>query len=595
MRARGQMETMKKVLAHIGQYKWLVFLSLLLSAGTVLLTLYVPILIGRAIDQIIEAGAVRFDLIMPILIEIGICVLITALGQWIMNVTNNRVTFDVVRDIREEALACIEKLPLSYIDAHPHGEIVSRVIADADQFADGLLMGFTQLFTGVLTILFTLIFMFTQNVWITLVVVCVTPLSLFVAKFIATRTYAMFRLQSQTRGEQTGFIDEMIGNVKVVQAYGREAAELEKFDEINERLRSCSLQATFFSSITNPSTRFVNAVVYALVALSGALVVIAPGSTMTIGALSCFLSYANQYTKPFNEISGVVIELQNAIACAARLFELIEEPQEIPDRAEAVVLNGNGVTVECKDVAFSYVPERKLIENFNLFVQPGQRIAIVGPTGCGKTTLINLLMRFYDVDDGVISVAGTDIRSITRKSLRSAYGMVLQETWLKRGTIHENIVMGKPEASDEEIIEAAKAAHAHSFIKRLPKGYDTVIGDDGGMLSQGQKQLLCITRVMLCLPPMLILDEATSSIDTRTEMRIQSAFARMMQGRTSFIVAHRLSTIREADVILVMRDGHIVEQGNHESLLRAGGFYAELYNSQFSGQSSEDQLEAQST
>ena len=594
MRARGQMETMKKVLAHIGQYKWLVFLSLLLSAGTVLLTLYVPILIGRAIDQIIEAGAVRFDLIMPILLEIGICVLITALGQWIMNVTNNRVTFDVVRDIREEALACIEKLPLSYIDSHPHGEIVSRVIADADQFADGLLMGFTQLFTGVLTILFTLIFMFTQNVWITLVVVCVTPLSLFVAKFIATRTYAMFRLQSQTRGEQTGFIDEMIGNVKVVQAYGREAAELEKFDEINERLRSCSLRATFFSSITNPSTRFVNAVVYALVALSGALVVIAPGSTMTIGALSCFLSYANQYTKPFNEISGVVTELQNAIACAARLFELIEEPQEIPDRADAMVLNGNGVTVECKDVAFSYVPERKLIENFNLFVRPGQRIAIVGPTGCGKTTLINLLMRFYDVDDGVISVAGTDIRNITRKSLRSAYGMVLQETWLKRGTIRENIVMGKPEASDEEIIEAAKAAHAHSFIKRLPKGYDTVIGDDGGMLSQGQKQLLCITRVMLCLPPMLILDEATSSIDTRTEMRIQSAFARMMQGRTSFIVAHRLSTIREADVILVMRDGHIVEQGNHESLLRAGGFYAELYNSQFSGQSSEDQLEAQS-
>ena len=595
MRARGQMETMKKVLAHIGQYKWLVFLSLLLSAGTVLLTLYVPILIGRAIDQIIEAGAVRFDLIMPILIEIGICVLITALGQWIMNVTNNRVTFDVVRDIREEALACIEKLPLSYIDAHPHGEIVSRVIADADQFADGLLMGFTQLFTGVLTILFTLIFMFTQNVWITLVVVCVTPLSLFVAKFIATRTYAMFRLQSQTRGEQTGFIDEMIGNVKVVQAYGREAAELEKFDEINERLRSCSLRATFFSSITNPSTRFVNAVVYALVALSGALVVIAPRSTMTIGALSCFLSYANQYTKPFNEISGVVTELQNAIACAARLFELIEEPQEIPDRADAVVLNGNGVTVECKDVAFSYVPERKLIENFNLFVRPGQRIAIVGPTGCGKTTLINLLMRFYDVDDGAISVAGTDIRNITRKSLRSAYGMVLQETWLKRGTIRENIVMGKPEASDEEIIEAAKAAHAHSFIKRLPKGYDTVIGDDGGMLSQGQKQLLCITRVMLCLPPMLILDEATSSIDTRTEMRIQSAFARMMQGRTSFIVAHRLSTIREADVILVMRDGHIVEQGNHESLLRAGGFYAELYNSQFSGQCPEALPEVQST
>ena len=577
---KAQMGTLKKVLAHIGRYRWLVFASLILSALTVILTLYVPILVGEAIDQIIDAGKVRFDIITPILLRIGICVVITALGQWVMNVFNNRVTFDVVRDIREEALSQIERLPLSYIDSHPHGEVVSRVIADADQFADGLLMGFTQLFTGVLTILFTLIFMFTQNVWITLVVVCVTPLSLFVAKFIATRTYAMFQLQSQTRGEQTGFINEMVGNLKVVKAYGREQAELEKFDEINERLKDCSLRAIFFSSITNPSTRFINALVYALVALSGALVVLS-GGTMTVGALSCFLSYANQYTKPFNEISGVVTELQNAIACAARLFELIEETPQTPDRPGARRLENVSGRVECRDVSFSYVKDRPLIEDFNLSVRPGQRIAIVGPTGCGKTTMINLLMRFYDVDGGAIAVEGSDIRDITRHSLRSAYGMVLQETWLKQGTIRENIVMGKPDATDEEVIEAAKAAHAHSFIKRLPHGYDTVIGEDGGMLSQGQKQLLCITRVMLCLPPMLILDEATSSIDTRTEIRIQSAFARMMQGRTSFIVAHRLSTIREADVILVMRDGRIVEQGSHDALLAKGGFYAELYNSQF--------------
>ena len=577
MKTRNQMETVKKVLAHIGQYKWLVFASLILSAVTVLLTLYVPIMVGQAIDNIIDAGKVRFDVIMPILWRIGVCIVLTAAGQWVMNVINNRVTFDVVRDIREEAIAKIEKLPLKYIDAHPHGEIVSRVIADADQFADGLLMGFTQLFTGVLTIVFTLVFMFTQNIGITLVVVCVTPLSLFVARFIATRTYTMFQLQSKTRGEQTGLINEMIGNAKVVKAYGQEEKVLEKFDDVNERLRKCSLKAIFFSSITNPSTRFVNSVVYALVALSGALVALAPGSTMTIGALSCFLSYANQYTKPFNEISGVVTELQNAIACAARLFELIEEPAQTPDKADARVLSDVKGSVECKDVAFSYTEDTKLIEDFNLSVKPGQRIAIVGPTGCGKTTLINLLMRFYDVNGGSISVENTDIRDVTRDSLRGAYGMVLQETWLKQGTIRENIVMGYPEATDEEVIAAAKASHAHSFIKRLPNGYDTVIGEDGGILSQGQKQLLCITRVMLCLPPMLILDEATSSIDTRTEIRIQSAFARMMQGRTSFIVAHRLSTIREADVILVMKDGRIIEQGDHDTLIKQNGFYAELY------------------
>ncbi len=580
--SKGQMATIKKVLKHIGRYRWLVLASLILSAATVVLTLIVPILVGRAIDGIIGERQVRFDVIVPMLLRIGACVALTALGTWVMNAINNRVTFDVVRDLREEALSRIQRLPLAYIDAHPHGETVSRVIADADQFADGLLMGFTQLFSGVLTILFTLAFMFTQNALITLVVVCVTPLSLFVARFIATRTYAMFRAQSETRGEQTAFIDEMIGNLKVVQAFGREEAETARFDEINERLRGCSLKATFFSSLTNPCTRFVNSVVYALVALAGALAALAPGSAMTVGMLTAFLSYANQYTKPFNEISGVVTELQNAIACAARLFELIEAPEQTPDAPDAAPLADVRGQVAFEHVHFSYVPERRLIEDFNLSVDPGVRVAIVGPTGCGKTTLINLLMRFYDADSGRITVEGRDVRDIPRRSLRAAYGMVLQETWLKNATIRENIAMGRPDATDEEIVAAAKAAHAHSFIRRLPQGYDTVIGEDGGQLSQGQKQLLCITRVMLCLPPMLILDEATSSIDTRTELRIQSAFARMMQGRTSFIVAHRLSTIREADVILVMRDGRIVEQGSHDALLQKGGFYAELYNSQWS-------------
>ena len=597
--------TLKKVLAHIGRYRWLVLASLALAALTVVLTLYVPILVGRAIDGIVGAGQVRFDRIFRILVRIGVCIGVTALGQWVMNALNNRVTFDVVRDIREEALRHIENLPIAYIDAHPHGEIVSRVIADADQFADGLLMGFTQLFTGVLTIAFTLAFMFSQNWRIALVVVCVTPLSLFVARFIATRTYAMFRLQSEIRGEQTAFVDEMIGNLKVVKAYGREADETARFDGINERLRAASLRATFFSSITNPSTRFVNAVVYALVALTGALSALAGG--MSVGALTAFLAYANQYTKPFNEISGVVTELQNAIACAARLFELIEAPAQALDAPDARVLTDAKGRVEWRDVAFSYVKDRPLIEGFSLSVQPGQRVAIVGPTGCGKTTLINLLMRFYEPDAGTIEVDGHDARHTTRQSLRAAYGMVLQDTWLKPGTIRDNIAMGRPQATEAEIVAAAKAAHAHSFIRRLPEGYDTVIGEDGGMLSQGQKQLLCISRVMLCgdqaqpagalaggdgadspgpmlhLPPMLILDEATSSIDTRTELRIQSAFAAMMKGRTSFIVAHRLSTIRAADVILVMRDGRIVEQGDHASLLARGGFYAKLYNSQFAG------------
>ena len=581
--SKGQMATIKKVLRHIGRYRWLVLLSLILSAATVVLTLIVPILVGKAIDGIIGAGAVRFDLIWPLLWRIAACVGLSSLGTWVMNVVNNRVTFDVVRDLREEALAHIHRLPLAYIDAHPHGETVSRVIADADQFADGLLMGFTQLFTGALTILFTLVFMCTQSVLITLVVVAVTPLSLFVARFIATRTYAMFRKQSETRGEQTAFIDEMIGGLKVVQAFGREEAELERFDGINERLRDCSLRATFFSSLTNPCTRFVNSVVYALVALTGALAALRPDSAMTVGMLTAFLSYANQYTKPFNEISGVVTELQNAVACAARLFELIEAPAEAPDPAGAEPLGDVGGRVEFEDVAFAYTPDRPLIDGFNLKVAPGQRVAIVGPTGCGKTTLINLLMRFYDVDSGEIRVEGRPIRGIPRRSLRGAYGMVLQETWLKSGTIRENIAMGKPDATEEEIVAAAKATHAHSFIRRLPNGYNTVLGEDGGQLSQGQKQLLCIARVMLRLPPMLILDEATSSIDTRTEQRIQSAFARLMKGRTSFIVAHRLSTIREADMILVMRDGHIVEQGTHDSLLAQNGFYAELYNSQFAG------------
>ena len=579
-----QKETLKKVLRYVKGHLPLMICSIIFAAATVALTLYAPILIGRAIDMIIGKGDVNLKGIASILLEIGIIVAATALFQWLMNTVNNRITYHIVRDIRNEAFRKIEILPLSYIDVHPYGQIVNKVIADADQFADGLLMGFTQLFTGVVTILGTLIFMLTINPKIALVVILLTPLSLFIAKFIAGKTYKMFRLQSETRGEQTAFIDEMIGSQKVVQAFMHEKESLEKFDEINGRLASCSLRAIFYSSITNPATRFVNSVVYAGVALAGALACIATAGTVnpfTVGQLSCFLSYANQYTKPFNEISGVVTELQNALACAAGLFELIEEQPQIPEAENAPEIIDAKGNVSLKGVEFSYVPEKKLIEGLNLDVKPGQRIAIVGPTGCGKTTIINLLMRFYDVNSGSISVENMDIRDVTRNSLRSSYGMVLQETWLKSGTIRDNIIMGKPDATDEEIIEAAKASHAHSFIKRLPNGYDTVIGEDGGSLSQGQKQLLCITRVMLCLPPMLILDEATSSIDTRTEIKIQEAFSRLMKGRTSFIVAHRLSTIREADVILVMKDGHIIEQGNHEQLLEKDGFYANLYNSQF--------------
>ena len=566
--------TLRRVLSAIGRYKAPVFASFALAIVSVALTLLIPVLAGEAIDQIADTG-VHFDAMLPILTRILLCAGAASLIQWLMNEANNRVTFSVVRDLREQALKKIESLPLSYLDSHPHGEIVSRVIADADAFADGLLMGFTQLFTGAATILGTLGFMFAKSAPIAAVVVVITPLSLFVARFIARRTHDMFLLQSKTRGELTAYIDEHIGGAKVVKAYGREEKSLREFDEINGRLEKCSLRATFFSSITNPATRFVNAVVYAGVGLTGALAVLSGG--MTVGSLTCFLSYANQYTKPFNEISGVVTELQNAIACAARLLELIDAPAQPPEPEDAVTLENVRGTVALKDVRFSYVPEKKLIENFNLSVHPGQRVAIVGPTGCGKTTLINLLMRFYDVDAGSVSVEGEDVRQVTRRSLRSSYGMVLQETWLKAGTIRENIAMGRPDASEDEIVEAAKAAHAHSFILRLPDGYNTVIGEDGGMLSQGQKQLLCIARVMLCLPPMLILDEATSSIDTRTELKIQSAFARMMQGRTSFIVAHRLSTIRSADVILVMRDGRVIEQGSHEELLKQNGFYKELY------------------
>lgn len=580
----AQKGTLKKVLKYVQRHGFFMVLSILFAAITVALTLYTPILIGDAIDLIVGKGQVDFAGIAAILIKTGIIIGITALIQWLMNTINNRITYHVVRDIRNEAFRKIEILPLSYIDAHPYGDIVNRVIADADQFADGLLMGFTQLFTGIVTILGTLFFLFSISWKIAIVVVIVTPLSLFIARFIANRTYRMFRVQSETRGQQTAFIDEMIGNQKVVQAFSHEGEALEKFDRINDRLADCSLRATFYSSLTNPCTRFVNSVVYAGVALAGALICIATAGAVnpfTIGQLSACLSYANQYTKPFNEISGVVTELQNALACASRLFELIEEEPQIPEPADAVELADVKGGVELNDVSFSYVPDRKLIEGLNLSVKPGQRIAIVGPTGCGKTTIINLLMRFYDVNSGSITVEGTDIRNATRNSLRSCYGMVLQETWLRSGTIRDNIVMGKPDATDEEIIAAAKASHAHSFIKRLPQGYDTVITEDGGSLSQGQKQLLCITRVMLCLPPMLILDEATSSIDTRTEIKIQDSFAKMMNGRTSFIVAHRLSTIREADVILVMKDGHIIEQGNHEELLAKNGFYANLYNSQF--------------
>ena len=580
----AQKGTLKKVLKYVQRHGFFMVLSILFAAITVALTLYTPILIGDAIDLIVGKGQVDFAGIAAILIKTGIIIGITALIQWLMNTINNRITYHVVRDIRNEAFRKIEILPLSYIDAHPYGDIVNRVIADADQFADGLLMGFTQLFTGIVTILGTLFFLFSISWKIAIVVVIVTPLSLFIARFIANRTYRMFRVQSETRGQQTAFIDEMIGNQKVVQAFSHEGEALEEFDRINDRLADCSLRATFYSSLTNPCTRFVNSVVYAGVALAGALICIATAGAVnpfTIGQLSACLSYANQYTKPFNEISGVVTELQNALACASRLFELIEEEPQIPEPADAVELADVKGSVELNDVSFSYVPDRKLIEGLNLSVKPGQRIAIVGPTGCGKTTIINLLMRFYDVNSGSITVEGTDIRNATRNSLRSSYGMVLQETWLRSGTIRDNIVMGKPDATDEEIIVAAKASHAHSFIKRLPQGYDTVITEDGGNLSQGQKQLLCITRVMLCLPPMLILDEATSSIDTRTEIKIQDSFAKMMNGRTSFIVAHRLSTIREADVILVMKDGHIIEQGNHEELLAKNGFYANLYNSQF--------------
>ena len=581
--AKSQLKrnTLRQVLQYIKSYRVLLILSVALATASVALTLYVPILVGDAIDYIVDRGQVDFDAIFRLIVQISIAVLLTALFQWSMNTINNRITFQVVRDIRDEAFRKIEILPLKYIDGHSHGEIVSRVIADADQFADGLLMGFTQLFTGVITIAGTLIFMFSIHWVIALVVVLLTPISLFVARFIANRTFQMFKLQSETRGEQTAFIEEMIENQQVVHAYTHEKEALEQFDEINERLAQCSLRATFFSSITNPSTRFVNSLVYAGVGLTGALSAIS--GWISVGQLSCFLSYANQYTKPFNEISGVITELQNALACARRIFELIDEPPQEPDSEYAKVLTNVDGRVDLEQVSFSYTPDTELIENLNLSVKPGQRVAIVGPTGCGKTTVINLLMRFYDVNSGRICVEQQDIRNITRKSLRSNYGMVLQDTWLKAGTIRENIIMGKPDATEEEMIAAAKASHAHSFIRRLPDGYDTVIGEDGGSLSQGQKQLLCISRVMLCLPPMLILDEATSSIDTRTEIKIQQAFARMMKGRTSFIVAHRLSTIREADVILVMKDGHIVEQGTHEELLLKQGFYANLYNSQFAG------------
>ena len=576
---KQQKTTLGKVLRYIKKYWIYLGISILLAAVTVALGLYIPILTGKAVDLIVAKGMVDFSGIFVILRQMAVIILLTAIFQWVMNACNNKITYNVVRDIRKEAFDKIEHLPLSYIDSHSYGEIVSRVIADVDQFADGLLMGFTQFFTGIVTIFGTLVFMLTINVKITIAVVLITPVSLFVASFIAKKTFSMFKLQSEARGEQTGFVEEIIGNQKVVQAFSHEKEALDKFDEINGRLQKCSLRAIFFSSITNPATRFVNSLVYATVGIVGAFLAIAGG--ITVGQLSSLLSYANQYTKPFNEISGVVTELQNALACAGRVFELMEEQTETPDAKDAVVLEKADGKVELSHVDFSYTPEQKLIQDFNLSVKPGQRVAIVGPTGCGKTTLINLLMRFYDTNSGTIFVSDIPIRDMTRRSLRDNYGMVLQETWLRSGTIRDNIIMGKPEATEEEIIAAAKASHAHSFIKRLPEGYDTVITEDGGNLSQGQKQLLCITRVMLCLPPMLILDEATSSIDTRTEIRIQKAFAKMMEGRTSFIVAHRLSTIQEADIILVMKDGSIIEQGNHEELLEKNGFYAKLYQSQF--------------
>ena len=572
--------TLRRVLEKIRPYGFFVVCSLIVAAVSVAAQLYIPILCGSAIDMMLGKGNVDFNGVLRIVVEIVIVAVVAAFAQWLLSVCNNRITFSVSRDLRNAALRKIQTLPLSYLDSHPSGDIVSRMVADVDTFADGLLMGFTQLFSGVLTIFGTLLFMLGENVPITLVVVCITPLSLVVASFLAKRSYKYFQGQSTVRGEQTALVNEMIEGQKVVQAFGHEAESLAAFDEVNGRLQSVSLKAIFFSSMTNPATRFVNNIVYAGVGLVGAVYAVAGG--ITIGQLSIFLNYANQYTKPFNEISGVVTELQNALACAARVFELLDADDQIPEAENAAVLQPDG-HVQLEDVSFRYLPDRPLIEGLSLDVKPGQRIAIVGPTGCGKTTLINLLMRFYDVNGGAIKVSGTDIRSVTRASLRSSYGMVLQDTWLRAGTVRENIAYGKPDATLDEVVAAAKAAHADSFIRRLPDGYDTVIAEDGGNISQGQKQLLCIARVMLCLPPMLILDEATSSIDTRTEVRIQKAFARMMQGRTSFIVAHRLSTIREADVILVMKDGHIVEQGNHDELLAAGGFYAKLYNSQFEG------------
>ena len=570
-----------RIWKHIRKYWFYIVCSLIFAALSVASQLYVPILTGNAIDHMIGVGKVDFAGVAAIVRVIVAATAVTAISQWIFGICNNKITYNVSRDLRNAAIAKIQRLPVSYLDAHPTGDLVSRVIADVEQFADGLLMGFTQFFTGVLTILGTLGFMLYVNVPITLVVVCVTPLSFIVAGFIAKKTYRNFHMQTEVRGEQTAFINEMIEGKKVVQAFCHEKENVDQFDEMNERLQKASLKAIFFSSITNPATRFVNNVVYAGVALVGALFAVSGG--ISVGQLSCFLSYANQYTKPFNEISGVVTELQNAMACASRIFELLDEEERTPDKADARVLTEEQVdgTVEISDVSFSYVPDRKLIEHFNLSVKPGERVAIVGPTGCGKTTMINLLMRFYDVDAGKICVSGTDIRDISRISLRRSYGMVLQDTWLKSGTIYENIAYGRPDATKEQVIEAAKAAHAHSFIKRLPDGYDTVISEDGGNISQGQKQLLCIARVMLCLPPMLILDEATSSIDTRTEIKIQQAFASMMKGRTSFIVAHRLSTIREADIILVMDSGKVIEQGTHEELLAEKGFYAKLYNSQY--------------
>ena len=572
--------TLTRVLHKIRPYSLFVVCSLIVAAVSVAAQLYIPILCGDAIDLMLGKGNVDFAGVGRIIVEVLVVAVVAAFAQWLLSVCNNRITFSVSRDLRNEALRKIQTLPLSYLDSHPSGDIVSRMVADVDTFADGLLMGFTQLFSGVLTILGTLLFMLSENVVITLVVVCITPLSLLVASFLAKRSYKYFQGQSSVRGEQTALVNEMIEGQKVVQAFGHEAESLDAFDEVNGRLQDVSLKAIFFSSMTNPATRFVNNIVYAGVGLVGALYAVSGG--ITIGQLSVFLNYANQYTKPFNEISGVVTELQNALACAARVFELLDADDQIPEAENAAVLQPDG-HVQLEDVSFRYLPDRPLIEGLSLDVKPGQRIAIVGPTGCGKTTLINLLMRFYDVNGGAIKVSGTDIRDVTRASLRGSYGMVLQDTWLRAGTVRENIAYGRPDATLDEVVAAAKAAHADSFIRRLPEGYDTVIAEDGGNISQGQKQLLCIARVMLCLPPMLILDEATSSIDTRTEVRIQKAFARMMQGRTSFIVAHRLSTIREADVILVMKDGHIVEQGNHDELLAAGGFYAKLYNSQFEG------------